>query len=299
MKLSSLLNPDFILLNESVHSQEEAISKMLDKIYKSYAFEMDKEQVIEAIGEREKQGHTIFTAGIAIPHIRLQNFDDFIISFCVPKEPFLLNGTNVKMVVLIIASHTSPNMHLNTLAAMAGLGENDPLLRKLLSKTTASDFIKEFEEADFRVKKELTISDIMSQNVLMAHPDTTVKEIVDIMTQHNIGYVPVVDKNSHPVGEVTVLEILKKGIPNYAMMLENLNFLSSLTAFEDLLKNETSIKAEEIMRDIKQTLSPDTPVVEAAFIMVQNSHRHLIVEKDGKTVGVVSYMDMLSKVLRG
>ena len=299
MKLASLLMPEFILLKANVQSQEEAISMMLDRIFKNYAFEMNKEQVLEAIKEREKQGHTVFKAGISIPHIRLQNFEDFIVSFCVPKEPFQLNGTSVKMIVLIIASHTSPNMHLNTIAAMAGIGENKTLLEQLLNVKSENDFIKVFEEADFRVKKELTVSDIMSKNALVVNSEDSVRNIVNLMSEHNIGFLPVVDQNSKPIGEVTVLEILKKGIPNYAMMLENINFLSSLTAFEDLLKNETQIQAKEIMRPIKKTLSPDTPVVEAAFAMVQESHRHLIVIADDKIVGVVSYMDMLNKVLRG
>ncbi len=299
MKLSSLLNQEFIFLNADVSFQEEAVSLMVDKVYKDYSFETDKDTLLQTIAEREKQGHTILDGGIAIPHARLDHFDDFIISFCVPRKPFVLNGKEVKMVVMILVSHASPALHLNTLAAIAGLIQNKPMLENLLKSQNPQAFINVFEEANFKVKNDLTVADIMSTHLVSVEPQTTLKEIVNLMVEHRASYLPVVDSKGQIMGEITVLEILKKGLPDYVRGLENLSFLSSLSAFEDLLKNEETITAADVMREVQHRIKPSAPVVEVALVMMQDRERHILIEEDGKILGVVSYMDMLSKVLRG
>lgn len=299
MKLSSLLDSRFIFFDADVASQDEAVRFMVDKIYKEYSFELDKALLIEKLAERERQGHTLLDGGLSIPHARLENFEDYIIGVCVLRHPFMMEGKEIKMVIMLLVDHTAPALHLKTLGAIASLVKKQDVFENLLQVENAQTFIKLIEDTNLKVERELTVADIMSKNIVQVSPETSLKEVVNLMEEHRASYLPVVDSNGNVLGEITVLEILKKGLPDYVRNLEHLHFLTSLSSFENLLKNEEKIQASEVMRDVQHRLPMNTPVVEAALMMVQNYKRHILIEDKGKMVGVVSYMDMLSKVLRG
>jgi CBS domain-containing protein len=47
----------------------------------------------------------------------------------------------------------------------------------------------------------------------------------------------------------------------------------------------------------EKTLSPKTSIIEAVFLMFTNKKRYLSVVKEGKLVGLVTAMDILTKVI--
>ncbi|OHD19182.1 MAG: hypothetical protein A2086_16715 [Spirochaetes bacterium GWD1_27_9] len=305
MKLKSLLNPNFIKLNYEISSKEDAIHFLIDTIYKEYKFNCSKESIITALFQRETLGGTTFETGIAIPHARLDNFNDLVISICVPKKPIIDNGVEVKMVVLILTSKTASKTYLQTLSAFAQLSQNKELFDKITSAKEGSGLliseISHFVDliSDIKIREELTVEDIMSKNLIFVKPDTTLKELINIFYKNNISYAPVIDENENFIAEITTSEILKIGIPNYAVMIGNLKFLSSFEPFEELLKNEDKILVKSVMRKPSLKLGVDSSIIEAALEITQNNRRHIPVVKDNKILGIVSYMDILKKVIRG
>ncbi len=299
MKLASLLNKNLIFLGSPIKSKEEAIRMMVDHITRAYSFELVKEDIFTQVMEREKQGPTNLKVGISIPHIRLKIFNDFIISFCIPSNPIVENGLTIKMIVLIIASTVSPHLHLNTLAAMAKLGDSPDLFNKLLVAQTPQNFVEMIENSDLKVKKELLVEDIMSSGLTPVKEDTSLREVVNLMNENNTSYITVQGNNGQVGYELSLHDIIQKGIPDYALQLENISFLSTMGPFEDLLKNEDRIQVKEIMQPIEHFLSPEQTFLEATYMMVKTNKRNLPVIKDGKVLGVVSVMDVLNKVLRG
>ena len=83
------------------------------------------------------------------------------------------------------------------------------------------------------------------------------------------------------------------------MMLDNLSFLSTLDPFDKLLENEDTIQIKKIMNKPLVQLAPEASIIEATFEMTQHKRRQIPVVKDKKIVGVISYMDILKKILRG
>ncbi len=299
MKLASLLNSNLIFLDAKVGTKQDAIRTMVNAVHREFSFELEKDDIFDQVMEREKQGVTTLKNGISIPHIRMKMFNDFILSFLIPSVPIEENGIKIRMIVLIIASHSSPHLHLNTLSAMAQLGDNKELYEALLHAQNTHDFIQIFDKSDFRVKKELLVQDIMSQVAETVNDSATIKEVVNIFHEKNTSYITVVDAHNKIVGEISILDIIGKGIPDYALQLDNISFLSTMGAFEDLLKNEDKISVKEIMRLVTDTLSPELTFLEAAYLIVKSKKRHIPVVQDGEVKGLVSFMDILNKVLRG
>jgi PTS system nitrogen regulatory IIA component len=299
MKLSSLLNQELIFIESPVTTKQQAIDLLIQNICKSYTFELDKNSVESAVKERESLGGTTFETGIAVPHARLDKFNDLIIGICVPKVPILEKGISIRMIVLILTNKTSSSLYLNTLASFIGISKNDQQFSTLLQSSSDNEFIETIKSSDIQIKKELTVADIMSRKLFTVTQETTLKELSDIFYTHKFSYIPVLSDDGFFIGEVTISDVLRLGIPNYATMVGNLKFLKTFEPLEELLKNEQNLKVKQIMRKPSSHFTEDTSILEAVLDLTQNKRRHVPVLRDKKIVGVISTMDILNKVLRG
>ncbi|MGW7446608.1 CBS domain-containing protein [Kitasatospora sp. NPDC054795] len=56
-----------------------------------------------------------------------------------------------------------------------------------------------------------TVQDVMTREVVVAHPDTAFKEIADLLDRNDISAVPVLDDDNHPVGIVSEADLIRRG----------------------------------------------------------------------------------------
>ena len=299
MKLSSLLNENLIEIRDSIGSKGEAIDLLVDKIFNSYKFKRSKEELIKAIYDREKLECTTFDNGIAIPHARLEEYSDLIIGVLLLKKAAVFDGKEVKMMILIMTSKTSSKIYLNTLAAFAKISMNKELFENLLNCSDSAEYTNLIKNSGISVKEELTVESIMNEKVITVSPQSTLAEVIDNFCIHDILYAPVVDNTGKFIGEINIKEIIKTGIPDYATQIGNLSFLSSFEPFEELLKNEDSIKIGDIMKKPVLQFEANASIIEVAFSLSKFNKRHAPVIKDDKIIGVVGLKDIMKKVLRG
>jgi PTS system nitrogen regulatory IIA component len=303
MKLANFMDPKLVLLKAEVSSVEEAVQQALQAVVKNYRHDaLQYDQVLKLVQEREALGGTILPSGIAIPHARIPLFNDFLIASVVPKKPILVTQKDaeieVKVIYLFIISQTASTIYLNALAKIAESSKSEEVMKKLLAAETPHQFVEVFEQAGYMVKKDLTVADIMTTNVVALKKNATLKELTDLMYAKHLRYVPIVDDTGKLIGEIGVIDLIKAGIPDYAFRIGSLKFLSELEPMTELLLNEDKISVESIMNKNPVSLKPNTSVIEVAFEMSRNKKRHFAICDNGKLVGVVSAMDLLSKVLR-
>ena len=302
MNLANLIDPRLVQVGAEVATIDAAIEKAVDAISRIYAHEIRKDEVLPFIKERQSLGGTVFDSGIAIPHARIPSLNDIIVSVIVPKKAIVHEregkSVEVKVVYLILVSKTVSTLYLNTLSVLIEASKNTEFMGKLLISESGARFVETFEKAGYMVKKELTVADIMSKDVVSIRRDASLKELIDIMYAHRLRYVPIVDDKGGLAGEVGIIDLIKAGVPDYAFRIGSLNFLSELEPMTDLLSRESIIKVESIMNKNPSNITPTTSVIEAAFLMAKNVKRHYAVLDAGKIVGVVSAMDILNKILR-
>ena len=298
MKLSSLLNPDNIIIGSSVRSKEDAIIEIYKQIKKNYRFRMDTELIKQTIQERENLGGTSFESGIAVPHARLDDFDDLLIGILIPDSPITDNGIELKMVVLILTSKAVSNIYLNTLAAFIKLSRNSSLFSEIISHKTGEELVSYIEKQNIKVKEEVTVANIMTEDVISLTPDATIRELADTFYKNDIGYVPVVTDNGEFAGEINLVMLIKEGIPDYASQLGHLKFLKSFEPLERLFRMEDEIVIRDIMKKPSVTFSRDTSIIEAALEFTNTKRRHIPVVEENKVVGIVALADILNRILR-
>ena len=307
MKLSNLIDPRLVLHAADVGTIDGAIEMALKAIVALYPHEVDYDDVLRRLNERRKLGGTCLPSGIAVPHARLPVFKDFIIAAVVPKEPIQTDekcmdpgcseAPPIRIVWLVLLAQTASTLYLNTLAKIVEASKDEKVMGALVGAESTNRFVSILDEAGYVVKKNLTVTDIMSKDVVSVNENATLKEVMDVIYAKKLHYVPVVDGAGKLVGELGVLDLIKAGIPDYAFRIGSLKFLAELEPMTELLQNEDKILVGSIMQK-PVPIPPTTTVVEAAFEMARGKKRHYSVVENGRILGVVSYMDILFKVLR-
>ena len=86
MQLSSYIDPKLIFTDLEAGSKDEAIKTMIDRVasYDKKVSQM-KNEITKCIMDREEIS-TAMGMGIAIPHARIEGFDDFVIALGLVKN---------------------------------------------------------------------------------------------------------------------------------------------------------------------------------------------------------------------
>jgi nitrogen PTS system EIIA component len=299
MKLSNLLDPRLILLDREVSSIDEAIATGVAVFSDQQLHSLRREDVLSKVRERQALGGTIFPSGIAIPHARLTGFDDILIAAIRPKTPVPVEGQQaVRLIWLVLTSQAASSTYLKVLANLVKLSRDDSAMQLLAHAESGSRFIDVVEHGGYEVEKGLHVSDIMTKEVTTILDSASLRELTDLMFTRKLRYLPVVDSAGLLVGEVGVLDLIAAGIPDYVYRVGSLKFLDEFEPMEELLKNEGTILVRSIMKPPVRSIAPDSSVLAVAFEMTRSKKRHFPVVDGGRIVGVISSMDILSKVLR-
>ena len=109
-----------------------------------------------------------------------------------------------------------------------------------------------------------------------------------------------VDDNGVIQGIISCEDIIRRAIPEYIMMLENLTFINQFEPFEALLKEERKLLVKDVMTELRYTVAPDVPLFQLTVNIVKNALPSLmVVGKDRKLLGVITYIELVTNVLRG
>jgi nitrogen PTS system EIIA component len=297
--LSNLLDPKSILHESKILSKEQVYRLLVDKICHHRKLPICGEGLVQLILERDEISSTAYPTGIAIPHIRMDNFQDTVVGMAFLQNPLDYNGTKVEWVCLVITNKSSSNIYLNLVAALLKLSKDSSMMQELGDLRDGYAVVHRLHKLEIQIKKEVTIADIMVSEPITVLPGARLTELEGILCSRNLSFIPVVDENNRYLGEVNILRLLKVGVPDYLMMLDNLSFLTSYEPLEKLFEQEESLTVGEIMSKNEEHLSPDTSIPEAVFEMIQNHKRfYSVVDSSHKLVGVVTAMDIFRKVIK-
>lgn len=134
--------------------------------------------------------------------------------------------------------------------------------------------------------KNITVSSIMTPNVITVNEKQTLREGSKFMYQHNIGGLIVLMDTSNneteeidkPIGIITERDIAR------------------LVAFSSNLSTDTAIS--EVMSKPLITINQNSSIKEVTDLMQQNDIRRLpIVDNKGKLVGIITAKDILRSLM--
>jgi CBS domain-containing membrane protein len=135
--------------------------------------------------------------------------------------------------------------------------------------------------------KQRLVGQLMTQRVRTARPGDPVSLVRDLIHEHGVRHVPVVDEEGALVGLVSHRDLLR------AALIEQSD--SAILAENERLE---SITVGEVMNTSVDAVEADTPLTEAAELMLENKYGCVPVVSDTQLVGILTESDFVRLVLR-
>jgi CBS domain-containing protein len=142
-----------------------------------------------------------------------------------------------------------------------------------------------------------TVRDVMTKDVITVRSYATFRQIATTMLSRSIGAVPVVDSIGRVIGVVSRTDLIAKEAAAAGGQSELWELLSR-RGREAQARSE-AISAGRLMSVNLVTVTPDTGVARAAYLMERHSVSHLpVVDGRDVIIGIVSRSDLLRAYLR-
>lgn len=131
---------DRLVVFLDVASRDEAITALVEALDEGHSLK-DKDSFHKAITDREKIVSTGIGLGVAIPHAKLQGYDNFFIAIGIQSARGIdwnaLDGTQVHLIFMIGGPDNRQTEYLNILSRLT-VAIKDPERRKNLLKSTSA-----------------------------------------------------------------------------------------------------------------------------------------------------------------
>jgi CBS domain-containing protein len=142
----------------------------------------------------------------------------------------------------------------------------------------------------------MKVKDIMTTEVVVAHPETSVNLVARLMAGRDISGVPVVDEGE-VVGIVTELDLIVRNTrlepPAFFQILDARIPLETPGQFRERLQQMLGTHARDVMTEKVVTVGPEEEMENLAELMVKRRVNPVPVVENGRLVGIVSRSDII------
>ncbi len=146
----------------------------------------------------------------------------------------------------------------------------------------------------------MKVKNCMTKRPSVLRPEDGVKEAASLFIGKKIGAAPVVDRDGHVVGMLSIIDILNTFSPDFLPLLGSVNFIKDYGALDIRVKDVKELqktRVSDIMTKNVITIDEDSDVMRAIALMRKNGFRHLPVTRNNKLIGIVSQTDVCRRFL--
>ena len=151
MKILDFLNSKAISADLKATDKKEVIKELLDLLYKAGAIKGNKEEVFNALLEREALGSTGIGQNVGIPHAKTPHAKQLIAAFGISKEGVnfeSLDGEPAHIFFLLLAPEGSAGPHLKALARISRLLKDKYFRDSLMAAPDSKGILKIIQRED-------------------------------------------------------------------------------------------------------------------------------------------------------
>jgi CBS domain-containing protein len=146
-------------------------------------------------------------------------------------------------------------------------------------------------------KKEapMRVAEVMTRDVLTFTPQTSLKQVAELLAERGISGAPVVDDERHVLGVVSEADVILKERGTRELTVWQRLVLDATPAAD----RAAARTAGEAMTSPAITITPEGRVDHAAALMLDRAVNRLpVVDRDGTLVGLVTRADLVRAFVR-
>jgi CBS domain-containing protein len=153
--------------------------------------------------------------------------------------------------------------------------------------------ITQIGDSSCQVETSMNVADVMSRAIVTVMPGHSVRHAAQIMLDHKVSGVPVVEGNDRLVGILTEGDLLRR--VEYGLTGSRPHWIESVAsegAARDFVKSH-SWRVADVMSKPVVTVTEATPLADVAVLFGTRGIKRAPVMRDGLLVGMVSRADLL------
>lgn len=139
----------------------------------------------------------------------------------------------------------------------------------------------------------------MTSKPILAKPDMPLKEAIQILAEHQISGLPVVNDAGKLVGIISETDIIwqESGVtpPPYITILDSVIYLENPSRYEKELHKALGQTVEEVMTTGQiATITPNQSLSEAARLLNEKRvHQLPVLDEEGNVIGILTCGDII------
>lgn len=146
------------------------------------------------------------------------------------------------------------------------------------------------------VKRMWTVADVMIEDVVSVKPNTTFKQLVDLLWVNDVSALPVVDERGVLQGIVTESDLLARA--EFKPTGGGVRKRDKAELYAKLV-SASPLAAADVMTSPVVTVRPEDALADTARLMRSRQLRRLpVLDRTGALVGMVSQVDLLKVFFR-
>ena len=150
MKLTDILTKGLVLPDLQARNKRAVMEELCQALARERP-ELSPLALMEVLQERERLGSTGIGDGIAIPHGKLPNLGDLLLSFGRSQAGVdfdSLDGKPAHLFFLVVAPENSAGVHLKALARISRLLKSNAVRRELMQAKDAEEIFRIIQVQD-------------------------------------------------------------------------------------------------------------------------------------------------------
>lgn len=142
-----------------------------------------------------------------------------------------------------------------------------------------------------RLEKKITVGEVMTGEVVAVTRATGISEVADLLSEHTISGMPVVDDERRVIGIVTEADVLAMaGMKKGSTFRDKLKHILG----DPLPVTKKDHTLTEVMTAPAITTTPDADIREVAAVLNEKRIKRLpVVDNEGRLIGIISRGDIV------
>lgn len=142
------------------------------------------------------------------------------------------------------------------------------------------------------------VADAMTRDPIVAHPETSISEVVQILAEKQISGLPVIDQQGQLVGIISEADLMwqESGVtpPAYVMLLDSVIYLQNPKKYQESLHKALGQTVLDVMTKDPMTIAADQPLPAAARIMNERKINSLpVLGEANQLIGILTRGDII------
>jgi CBS domain-containing protein len=144
----------------------------------------------------------------------------------------------------------------------------------------------------------MRVREIMTRRPFSVHPEDSILQAGELMLQHNISGLPVVDFDGRVVGVVTERDFMRCAAACGDVRPRWLEVFIGRTQLNDGAAQRCESRIADVMTRNPVTATEEMPIEDVVRLMDTHRFKRMPIVRDGRLVGIISRIDLMRALVR-